>query len=183
MNLNGSIIAIFAAVFVVVFLASDNLAIAMLAALLAALFARSRQTPSAQDCYPDLPAPQLVVTGKEDGTDVQGNLFTRYQLAVGNWSEFPDVLFAAAPDLPPCGLNTNSSRTWVGIYAGTGERLYGFCALSEASGLERLWFGVSGGTEPPDCVFIVLEDRRCNLSYKSNCAPTVGVRPLSSPVT
>lgn len=122
--------------------------------------------------------PQLSVTGTEDYIDGFGDPYTRYGLAVSNWSAFPDELFAVASDLPPCGLNPNASRTWVDIYAGTGNRIYGFCALSAAAGLQFLWFGIRRGVAPPECVYVTLYDRRCNLTYKSNCAPTAGAGQL-----
>ncbi|MFC1760584.1 hypothetical protein ACFL6U_00715 [Planctomycetota bacterium] len=122
------------------------------------------------ECYQDLPSPELVYTGTEDYT-VSGNEFTRYLLSVVNRFAFPDELFAPASDLPPCDLNTNSSRTWVAIYAGDGTRIYGFCALSSAEDLDRLWFALPRGDAPPECVYITLTDRRCNLTYTSNCVP------------
>src|SRR5262245_14279309 len=74
-------------------------------------------------CFPNLPTPQLVLTGTEDYIDAFGTPFTRYNLCVNNWSAFPAELFKAAPDLPPCGLNTNASRTWVEIF-GDGQYIY-----------------------------------------------------------
>ena len=123
-------------------------------------------------CYPDLPNPELIVTGTEDYS-VDGQEFTRYLLSVTNWSAFPDELFEAAPDLPPCGLNTNASRTWVAIYQEDDTRLYGFCALSSAEGLNSLWFAVAKGETPPASVYITLTDRRCEITYTSNLASTL----------
>jgi len=125
-------------------------------------------------CYPDLPDPELIVTGREDCIGSDGQEYTMYWLAVTNWSEFPDELFEPSPDLPPCGLNTNASRTWVDIYdAADNTRLYGFCALSASQQLEDIWFAVPSGQAPPDYVYITLEDRRCEITYTSNLAPVV----------
>jgi len=128
-------------------------------------------------CYPDLPVPELAITGTEDYTGSDGKAYTRYRMTVLNRAVFPDELFATAPDLPPCGLNPNASRTWVHIYTGDDVRLYGFCALSDSDDLDGIWFAVSRGQPPPDCVYITLNDRRCDLTYKSNCAPTAGLGP------
>jgi hypothetical protein len=128
-------------------------------------------------CYPNLPTPQLEVTGAEEYTGSDGNAYTKYRLNVTNKSAYPDQLFAAAPDLPPCGLNTNSSRTWVDIHDDDGARLYGFCALSNADSLGNLWFARARGVPPPECVSATLTDRRCELTYKSNCAATEGIGP------
>ena len=81
-------------------------------------------------------------------------------------------MFAAAPNLPPCGLNTNSSRTWVDFFDSTGKRLYGFCALSKPADLGKIWFSYEDGTIPPSYVYIELNDRQTNTKYKSNLADT-----------
>ncbi len=128
-------------------------------------------------CHPGLPDPNLEVTGSEEYTGSDGNPYTRYRLNVTNKASYPDELFAAAPDLPPCGLNTSSSRTWVDIHDDHGARLYGFCALSQADDLGNIWFSRPRGVPPPECVSITLTDRRCDLTYTSNCASTSGYGP------
>jgi hypothetical protein len=131
-------------------------------------------------CYPNLPSPVLAVTGREDYTLSDGSEFTRYHLSVSNWSSFPDDLFAAAPDLPSCGLNTNSSRTWVYIYGQGGAYIYGLCGLDSASMLkDSLWFAEPKGTAPPAYVYITLTDRRCNKTYTSNPAST-NLKPVAN---
>ena len=119
------------------------------------------------ECYRNLPSPELTLTGVEDYT-VRGENYTRYRLSVTNWNVYPEELFEAAPDLPPCGLNTESSRTWVDIYDSNGKRLYGFCALESPAGLQNLWFAVKMGETPPKSVNVVLKDRRCNLDFASD---------------
>ena len=120
-------------------------------------------------CYPDLPDPELGLIGTAEYISAAGDPCTRYKLEVLNWSDFPDELFAAAPDLPPCGLNTNASRTWVSIYSGDGSYVYGFCALSDNDRLNDIWFGVVEGEAPPECVYVELWDRRCDIRYRSEC--------------
>jgi len=128
-------------------------------------------------CFPNLPAPQLTVSSTEDYTGSDGNPYTRYRIPVVNRASFPDALFTPAPDLPPCGANANSSRTWVDIDDNDGNRLYGFCALGSAASLGNLWFARPRGVPPPECVSVTLNDRRCGLSYQSNCASTAGFGP------
>jgi len=123
------------------------------------------------ECYSNLPSPDLTLTGSEDYT-ASGGDYTRYKLSVTNWNAYPAELFEAAPDLPPCGLNAESSRTWVDIYDTNGNRLYGFCALSSPSELQSLWFAVKKGETPPKNVYVVLKDRRCNEYYTSNQVTT-----------
>lgn len=122
-------------------------------------------------CFPDLPAPQIVLERVHTET-VGGNLRDFYELDVTNRASFPNVLFAPAPNLPPCGLNTSASRTWVEIYtedaAGNDVRIFGLCALGSAEALNGIWFNVPAGSTPPSPVFIRLRDRRCGIVYESN---------------
>ena len=138
-----------------------------------------------QVCYPDLPAPELVTAGMENYIGSDSNPYTRYLLNVANWAQFPDELFEASPDLDPCGLNTNSSRTWVSIFAADGTYIYGFCGISNANGLNSIWFAKPQGELPP-CVYITLEDRRCGTTYTSNVVcfdfyVNVDIKPGSCP--
>ena len=118
-------------------------------------------------CFNCLPSPSLVYKGKEDYI-VRGTAYTRYKLAVANRDDYPANLFKPAPDLPPCGLNNNSSRTWVSIYSLDGSYIYGFCALSSPSGMDGLWFAILKGKTPPKSVYLTLNDRRCKIVLKSN---------------
>jgi hypothetical protein len=97
-----------------------------------------------------------------DHEDEDGRIY----IPVDNWESYPDALFAAAPSLPPCGTNTNSSRTWVDIYnADTDARIYGFCALSGNEGLQDIWFMPASHNGR---VYIIINDRKCGKNYKSN---------------
>jgi hypothetical protein len=89
-------------------------------------------------------------------------------LAVTNWQAYPPAMFAPAPNLPPCGINANSSRTWVDIYnAATNLRIYGFCALGAPLDLTRLWFATPPH-QKPKAVYIIMTDRLAKQKYKSN---------------
>ncbi|WP_298876835.1 hypothetical protein [uncultured Bradyrhizobium sp.] len=79
-------------------------------------------------------------------------------LTVVNWSDYSPVLFAASPKLPPCGLNTSASRTWVDIYNARGQRLYGFCGFTDPSLLSEFWFSIPEARRPR-AVYITLIDR------------------------
>jgi hypothetical protein len=118
-----------------------------------------------------LPNPMLVFIGQEP-YESGGKQFTRYKYAVDNRADYPDALFAAAPQLPPCGANTKASRTWVDIYDSTGKRLYGFCALSKHDDLSLIWFALETGVVPPSWVYIELHDRQTDTKWKSNLAET-----------
>ena len=121
---------------------------------------------------PVLPNPVLYLTGTEAYT-AGGKQFIRYKFDVLNKGDYPDSMFAAAPALPPCGANTKSSRTWVDIFDQRGKRLYGFCALSKASDLNKIWFALEEGVVPPSWIYIELIDRQTNTRYKSNLADTI----------
>jgi hypothetical protein len=101
-----------------------------------------------------------------------GKNYIRLRYDVLNKAEYPADMFAAAPGLPPCGNNTNASRTWVDFFDSTGKRIYGFCALSKPDDLSKIWIAYEEGTIPPSYVYIELNDRQTNTKYKSNLADT-----------
>jgi hypothetical protein len=118
-----------------------------------------------------LPNPVLYLTQVESFQN-GGKNYVRYRFGVSNSSEYPADMFAAAPNLPPCGQNAKSSRTWVDIYDQQGKRLYGFCALSKPDDLNSIWFALEETAVPPSYVYIELNDRATNTKYKSNLAET-----------
>jgi phage replication-related protein YjqB (UPF0714/DUF867 family) len=116
----------------------------------------------------ELPVPLVTFNGSESYT-VSGKTFIRYKLTVNNRSEYPSEIFAPAPNLPPCGSNSNSSRTWVSIYNATNNQyIYGFCALSSPQSLNSIWFAVEQGKSPPASVYVSLLDREADRNYRSN---------------
>jgi hypothetical protein len=118
-----------------------------------------------------LPNPILYMTGSEYYS-AGGKNWIRHSYDVLNKASYPDAMFAQAPNLPPCGLNTKSSRTWIDIFDSRGKRLYGFCALGNASDLGKIWFATEDGTVPPSYIYIEIHDRQTNTVYKSNLADT-----------
>jgi hypothetical protein len=119
-----------------------------------------------------LPNPILYLTAVEPH-QVGGKQFLRYRYDVFNKDAYPANLFAAAPNLPPCGKNTKAARTWVDVYDQSGKRLQGFCAFSKPADLGGIWFAIEEGTVPPSYVYIEMTDRQTNTKYKSNLADTV----------
>ena len=115
--------------------------------------------------------PQLYLTKVEPYTANNKN-WIRYSYDVQNKMEYPPALFAPAPSLPPCGNNTNSSRTWVDFFRQDGTRIYGFCALGKPEDLGGIWFALEEGVVPPSWVYIEMNDRQTNTKYKSNLADT-----------
>ena len=118
--------------------------------------------------------PKLALKGTEE-YEVRGKSFTRYELTIENHAAFPNEMFRAAPDLPPCGKNKNSSRTWVDIVSADGKRLYGFCAFKSAKNLTGLWVAVAKGSPAPDGIYVVLNDREKGVKHKSN---TISINAL-----
>ena len=127
--------------------------------------------PAAPAAAQVLPNPVLYQVGQEYYS-AGGKAFVRYRYDVLNKTDYPAELFAAAPALPPCGANTNSSRTWVDFYDASGHRLYGFCALGKPQDLGSLWFALEQGVVPPSWIYIEMIDRQTNTRYKSNLAET-----------
>jgi len=120
---------------------------------------------------PIIPNPVLYLTGTEE-YQLGDKTFIRYRYDVFNKDQFPAEMFAAAPNLPPCGVNTKSSRTWIDIFDSRGKRLYGFCAISKPADLNQLWFALEQGVVPPSYIYIEMNDRQTNTKYKSNLADT-----------
>jgi hypothetical protein len=117
---------------------------------------------------PTLPNPVVAFAGTEK-YQVNGQNFVRYKLSVTNHAAYPNGMFAAAPNLPPCGANKNSSRTWVNIYEATRKTyIYGFCAFNSSEDLTGLWFAVQEGQPVPSPVVVVLDDRQVKKNYISN---------------
>jgi hypothetical protein len=120
---------------------------------------------------PVLPNPILMFLGPEY-VEISGKQMIRYRFDVFNKSEYPQDLFASAPELPPCGSNTKASRTWVDIYEQNGKRLNGFCALGKPDDLGVIWFALDDSAVPPSWIYIELTDRKTGTKYKSNLAET-----------
>ena len=101
-------------------------------------------------------------TIKYSHTDSSGRVY----IPVLNWASYSNELFRKAPELPPCGANPNSARTWVDIFdAVTGNRIYGFCAFDSKDDLKKIWFKARSKRGQ---VYIILNDRACKKTYKSN---------------
>jgi hypothetical protein len=110
------------------------------------------------ECLDSLPVPEISF----DHKDNEGRVY----IPVTNWKAYSDDLFRQAPELPPCGLNTNSSRTWIEIFnADDNVRVYGFCALSKKSDLQGIWYLPKNKTGK---AYITINDRACNRQVKSN---------------
>ena len=118
-----------------------------------------------------LPNPVLYLVGTEVFQS-NGKTFVRYKYDVFNKDAYPADMFAASPNLPPCGNNTRASRTWIDFYDQTGKRLYGFCALGKPADLNGIYFAVEETVIPPSWVYIEMKDRQTNTTYKSNLADT-----------
>ena len=130
-------------------------------------------TAGANVAHANPPNPILYLTHMEPYT-INGTTFMRYNYDVFNKDQYPAAMFAAAPALPPCGNNHNSSRTWVDFFENrTNRRIYGFCALGSPNDLGSIWFALPIDQVPPSYVYIKIIDRQTNTTYTSNLADTV----------
>lgn len=118
-------------------------------------------------CPVNLPSPNIKLASKKAYSTGAGS-FVRYNIPVTNSAVYPNFLFDAAPQLPACGANPNSARTWVDIFDERNNRIYGFCALGKSADLKTIWFSVKRGHKAPKRVRIVMHDRGCNKKYASN---------------
>lgn len=114
----------------------------------------------------EMPKPELRLVGTEDHT-TNGYRMRTYTIEITNSSEFSDKLFAASPDLPPCGLNVDSSRTWINIY-GDGKRIYGWCGIQSNGELSSLKFNILADVTQPTEFFVDFVDRRKGKIVESN---------------
>lgn len=142
------------------------------AMLSAAMLFMSLSSTGVSRAQRPLPNPILYLRSIEY-YETGGRQFTRYNYGIDNRDAYPNEMFAAAPDLPPCGVNTKSSRTWVDIYEQNGKRLYGFCALGNRDDLNKIWFALQRDEIPPSWIYVELSDRKTATKYKSNLAETV----------
>lgn len=140
-------------------------------AIFASLILLGLATHGTADEPVPLPKPVLVYLGPEF-YETGGKQWTQYRYTVTNLAEYPDELFAASPDLPPCGNNTKSARTWVDIHDKTGKRLYGFCALGSHDDLGKLWFAREVDAIPPSWIYVEMTDRKTRTTVKSELAET-----------
>lgn len=135
--------------------------------------AESRPQPGAAEF--SVPRPVLVWKGLDasvKGSD--GKSYVGVTLGVSNYASYPAVLFARAPELPPCGANASASRSWLRVYARrTQKEVYSYCALSGPSELRTFSFNVARAELPAE-VYVVLEDRAARRRYHSNCLKTAG---------
>jgi hypothetical protein len=121
-------------------------------------------------CFSCLPKPIVKFLYKENVT-ASGVEYIRYNFEVVNRDDYPASLFKVASQaLQPCGLNYNSSRTWLHIYNQNGTRVYGFCALTSPSDMKKLWFSVAKSSMQPTGFYIELSDRACSFNPKSSIA-------------
>lgn len=118
------------------------------------------------NCKIPFPNPRVKYLGKT----IEPTLI-RYTFEVHNRADYANALFVASPNLPPCGLNTSASRTWLKIFRLNNAHLYGYCALSSNSQMAKLWFAVPKNEVQPTAFYITLTDRLCNRVAKS--APAV----------
>ena len=139
--------------------------------LFAVTFAFVLAIQSTAAAPPPVPNPVLVFVGQEEKV-INGQTVIRYNFDVFNKKQYPADFFAASPNLPPCGKNTNAARTWVDIYDQNGKRLNGFCALATPADLGTIYFSLDHNVLPPSWVYIELTDRQTNTKYKSNLAET-----------
>lgn len=118
---------------------------------------------------------------KKESTNIVGSMFTMFHLSIRNWDAFSDDLFRVSPELPPCGNNNRASRTWVDIFNGEGQKLYGYCGFGKSLNLQNFSFARRVGHPLPATCYVVLWDRKTNKKFVSNKVNLQGA-PNSEPL-
>ena len=116
----------------------------------------------------DLPNPKLKFIRAKDVVLDSGMRFRMYEIEVVNRAEFPNELFVMAPELPPCGRNTNASRTLITVYNEKGDRIFGNCAVNSNEKLKALMIMVAADAKQPTKVFVDFNDRQENKTVRSD---------------
>ena len=114
------------------------------------------------------PVPRLAGVSQ---TENNGYALIAYEIEITNRDRFANQLFSAAPDLPPCGRNTASSRTWINIYDEEGARFYGWCAVRTNGELASLRFARPAANIQPTHVVIEFVDRLTGKITRSDWLP------------
>lgn len=115
----------------------------------------------------NMPKPKIRLVNASDAV-ANGNAIRLYEIEIVNRAEISDELFMAAPALPPCGRNNDSSRTWINIYDEKSVRLYGWCAIKSNGELASLKLAVAATDPQPKKIFIDLIDRAEGRILRSN---------------
>jgi C1A family cysteine protease len=95
--------------------------------------------------------------------------FRRFWVEVHNRDNLPSELFEPAPDLYPYTPDNSRGRFEI-QNAQTWAALNEFGELGSSDELDSLYFDVPVGLSPPDSIAMLLQDRRCYVSYGSNTA-------------
>jgi hypothetical protein len=142
---------------------------------------RTADRPVGKTEIPDPVLEWKSVNANAKGSD--GKPYIEITVGITNYNQFMDVLFARAPELPPCGDNKNASRTWLLVYnAQSKQQIYSYCALGKASDLGTLSFLVAREKLPAE-IYVSLEDRAAKKTYQSNCVNTITGKSCNTSAT
>jgi hypothetical protein len=119
-------------------------------------------------CYEDLPAPVLAFQGKRPA----GDFLIKWVFSVQNWSDYPQELFLASPDIPQCGGNPGPRAT-IRFRRANGRMIAGLCGVTNPSDLRDI--GFSGEDIGTPNVYIEIVDQQCGAVLRSNEVSTVFV--------
>ncbi|OXU14292.1 WD40 repeat domain-containing protein [Sedimentisphaera salicampi] len=119
--------------------------------------------------YEDLPRPEFRITDYyPDG---------QLNIELLNAEAYPDQMFEDAPELAPCGLNYNSSRSWVLFYNQDDLQIYGNCAINSAEDFRDLKYPIN--REDHEAVYMQIWDRKADVYYNSRLQYIDDIRPAA----
>jgi hypothetical protein len=121
------------------------------------------------ECLDDLPDPVLVFKGKR----IAGDFLIKWEFAIENWSDYPPELFVPSPLQPPCGSNRAAPRTKIRFFLSSGNPITSNCEVRVTDPPQLQDIGFTQDLTGAPRIYVELEDRRCDLVYRSNTVSTV----------
>lgn len=122
--------------------------------------------PTATEPAPDEAADLLTL--RADLLNTSPNGTSEFALSFGNLERLPVDVFAPAPDLPPCGANSNSSRAWIEIVeANSGQVLQLVCDARDLNDLQSVRLEIETSEPLSLSIRVVVNDRQTGKLYVS----------------
>jgi hypothetical protein len=95
------------------------------------------------------------------------NTIYTFNIDLVNKEDFHDSLFVESPELCPCGLNTNASRTWIRGYVKDNGWVSSHCGINNLENIKSILILLKDNVLPK-CIYFKMIDRKEKLVYESD---------------